>query len=326
MQIAVTGANGHVGTNLCHALLEKGHHVRVLKHKNNFAIKNLAVEVIEGDLLVPETLKKFLAGIDVVFHLAAKISITGDPDGSVSMINVEGTRNLVNTAKAAGVRKFLHFSSIHAFQQSPYDRPLDETRPLVGPDAFSYDRSKAMGETIVREAAADGLDATILSPTAIIGPADYEPSLIGKALVQLYNGQIPALVPGGYNWIDVRDIVEAAINAIDKGRKGEKYLLAGQWRSIKDVSGLISKSTGKKTVKTEMPFWVARVGLPFITLYSKITGAEPLYTGESLTIIIHGNKNISNEKARRELGFNPRPLEQTIADCMKWFGENGYLK
>jgi dihydroflavonol-4-reductase len=325
MYIAVTGANGHVGINLCKSLLEKGHKVRVLKHKNNFALKNLEIEIFEGDLLNKESLSGFLSGIDVVYHLAAKISIKGDPDGSVQNLNVNGVRNLLELAFEAKVRKFIHFSSIHAFQQEPLNQVLDETRPLVDNDGFAYDKSKAAGESLVREAYAKGLDAVILSPTAIIGPADYEPSLIGKALVEIHQGQIPSLVPGGYNWIDVRDIVDAAINAIEKGRPGEKYLLAGQWRSLKDVSRLISEFTGKKTVKSEMPFWVAKVGLPFITLYSKISGAEPLYTSESLTIIMHGNKNISNKKAVRELGFSPRPLEETITDAMKWFRDNGYI-
>ncbi len=325
MIIAVTGANGHVGINLCQKLIASGATVRALCHQNDFALKYSSPLIFRGDLLNPASLEPFVEGADIVFHLAAKISITGDPQGTVRKLNVEGTRNIVNAAQKAGVKRLIHFSSIHAFQQSPQDKLLDETRSLVNDRAFSYDRSKADGERIVMEAARNGLDAFVLSPTAIIGPMDYEPSLMGKAFLQLYHRQIPALVPGGYNWVDVRDIVDAAITSIEKGRKGEKYLLGGKWHSLKEIAVLIQKMTNKQTPQTEMPFWLAQAGLPFITLYSRITKAAPLYTKESLEIIKHANQLISSSKAAKELGFKPRPVEESIKDTFDWFGKNGFL-
>jgi dihydroflavonol-4-reductase len=325
MVIAVTGANGHVGVNLCKVLVEQGHEVRALVHKNTNGLDKLDVKIFRGDLLDKSSLTPFLDGAEIVFHLAARISITGDSHGSVRAINTEGTRFMVGLSKELGVKRFIHFSSIHAFRQEPHDQELDETRPLVGDEAFAYDRSKADGERIVMSAAAEGFDAFVLSPTAIVGPMDYEPSLIGKALLQLYHHQIPALVPGGYNWVDVRDIVQAAIQSIGKGKRGEKYLLAGHWHSLPEVAGLIEKHTGKKVVRTVMPFWLAWIGLPFITLYSRISRRTPLYTRESLEIIIRGSKRISHEKAGRELGFAPRSMDETVKDVMKWFETNGYL-
>ena len=326
MNIAVTGANGHVGVNLCSALLEQGHYVRALQHKHDFGLKNIHADFIKGDLLSTDSLRTFLDEIDVVIHLAAKISIKGDRDGSVHRINVDGTRNILEIAKRKKISKFVHFSSIHAFNHQPLSEILDERRPVVGPEAFSYDRSKAEGENIVLEAAKDGFPSLVICPTAIIGPADYEPSLTGKAILDLYNGKIPALVPGGYNWVDVRDVVDGCISSIDKGTNGEKYLLSGTWRSIKDVSELITKVSGKKTVSAIMPFWIARVGLPFINLYGKITGTEPLYTSESLKIIQNGNRNISNQKARKELGFISRSLEETMKDLLAWFRKNDFIQ
>lgn len=305
MNVAVTGANGHVGINLCAALHENGHYVRALNHKHDFGLKHIKVESVKGDLLDIDSLRSFLAEIDVVVHLAAKISIKGDPDGSVHKINVDGTRNILETARQSGVKKFIHFSSIHAFRQEPLDEILDERRSIVGSEAFSYDRSKADGERIVLAAATDGFNSLVICPTAIIGPVDYEPSLTGKAVLELYNQQIPALVPGGYNWVDVRDIVQGCIAAIEKGRQGEKYLLSGKWRSLKDLTTVVTKVTGKKTISRIVPFWIAQFGLPFISLYSKIAGVEPLYTKESLEIIKNGNRYISNDKARNELDFNP---------------------
>jgi dihydroflavonol-4-reductase len=326
MNVAVTGANGHVGVNLCSTLKEKGHFVRALSHDNDFGLKHIEVESFKGDLLNRDSLQHFLDGIDVVIHLAARISIKGDPDGSVRRVNVEGTRNILHVARENKIKKFVHFSSIHAFRQEPLDQVLNELRPIVDSDGFAYDRSKAEGERMVMAAAKDGFDAVVVCPTAIIGPHDYEPSLIGKAMLQLYRHQIPALVPGGYNWVDVRDVVNGCISAISNGRKGEKYLLSGKWRSLKEISAIITKCTGVKITQSEMPFAVAKIGLPFITAYSKLTRSEPLYTKESLVIIKHGNRNISNDKARKELGFNPRPIEETISDLFAWFRQNGYLQ
>jgi dihydroflavonol-4-reductase len=325
MIISMTGANGHVGVNLCKALADQGHEVRALVHLNNKGLENLKVTQYKGDLLDRKSLLPFLTGAEIVFHLAARISITGDKEGIVRSINTEGTRNMVELAKECRVRRFIHFSSIHAFRHEPLEALLDENRPLVGEEAFAYDRSKADGERIVMDAARNGLDAFVLSPTAIIGPMDFEPSLMGKAFLQLYHGQIPALVPGGYNWVDVRDIVETSIRAIDKARKGEKYLLAGHFHSLPEVAAMIQKHTGKKIVSAVMPFWLAWTGLPFITLYSRISGRVPLYTRESLKIISTASKYISHEKAAAELGYAPRPMDKTVLDTMNWFAQNGYL-
>jgi len=325
MNIAVTGANGHVGINLCHELLKQGHHVKALTHMHDSGLKHLNIEQIKGDILVKDSLQNLVRDAEFVIHLAAKISIKGDRDSSVKRINVDGTRNILQVSRENQIKRFIHFSSIHAFEQHPLDQTLDETRPLVSDKAFSYDMSKAEGERLVLEAAKDGFDSLVLCPTAIIGPADYEPSLTGKAIIELYHRQIPALVPGGYNWVDVRDIVQGCIASIDRGRKGEKYLLSGQWRSLKDIATLITNITGVKTTSRIMPFWVAHFGLPFITLYSMVSGVQPLYTGESLHIIKNGSRNISNEKSRVELGFNPRNLEETLSDLFKWFKENGII-
>ena len=325
MNIAITGANGHVGINLCQELLKQGHQIKALTHKHNSGLNHVNVEQIKGDVLVKDSLQNLVFNTEVVIHLAAKISINGDNDSSVRNINVDGTRNILQVARENNVKRFIHFSSIHAFEQHPLDQVLDETRPLVTDKGFAYDKSKADGERLVIAASKEGFDALVLCPTAIIGPTDYEPSLIGQAMLELYHRQIPALVPGGYNWVDVRDIVQGCITSIERGKRGEKYLLSGQWRSLKEITTLITKITGAKTTSLVMPFWVANVGLPFITLYSKIFGNQPLYTGESLHIIKNGNRNISNQKAINELGFHPRRLEETLTDLFKWFKDDNII-
>lgn len=325
MKVAVTGANGHVGVNLCRTLLARGHQVKTLTHKNTDFLKGLQVEQIRGDVLNPDSLTTLTEGADVIFHLAARISITGDDDGLVRKINADGTRNVVEAAKVAGVKKFIHFSSIHAFRQGPSDSVLDETRPLVTNTGYAYDQSKAIGERVVKEASQNGLDAVIISPTAILGPQDPAPSLVGEAVIELYRRKIPAIVPGGYNWVDVRDVVEGALSASERGMRGEKYLLSGTYCPLPEFAAMISRIGDVKATKLVMPFWVARVGLPFITAYSRLTGSKPLYTSESINILQEGNTMISNEKARRQLNYNPRSLEATLTDLIAWFRESGHL-
>lgn len=146
MVIAITGANGHVGANLCKALLELGHEVRALVHKNTNGLEKLDVKLFKGDLLNKESLIPFIDGAEIVFHLAAKISINGDPHGSVRAINTEGTRLMIKLSKELGIRRFIYFSSIHAFQQKPHDQVLDESRPLVGDEALLMTGQKQMGK------------------------------------------------------------------------------------------------------------------------------------------------------------------------------------
>jgi dihydroflavonol-4-reductase len=141
----------------------------------------------------------------------------------------------------------------------------------------------------------------------------------------MYLGKLPALVDGGYDWVDARDVVKAAVMAIDKGTAGERYVLSGHWQNMRDLSRLVSASSHRKAQRISVPIWLAQIALPFLKLYCRMIGTEPLYSRDSLTILRTGHRNISNEKASREFGFNPRPLEQTLNDTFAWFKENGFL-
>ncbi len=202
---------------------------------------------------------------------------------------------------------------------------MDERRPLATQDKIIYSRTKALAEEVVQESVKAGLDAVILNPTAVIGPYDYAPSLLGRALIQMYLGKLPALVNGGYDWVDVRDVVKAAVMAVEKGKTGERYILSGHWQNMQDLYRLVSASSRRKAQRVSVPVWLAQTALPFLKLYCRLIGTEPLYSRDSLTILRTGHKNISHEKASREFGFSPRPLEQTMKDTLVWFKENGFL-
>lgn len=326
MRIAITGASGHVGANVSRMLLEKKDvDLRLLQHRHSKAIEGLNAEVIHGDLEKPETLEPFCKDVDVIIHLAAKISIGNNSFESLKEVNLDGTRNLVNAAKKAGVRRFIHFSTIHVFEHAPPDEEMDESRPLIKDSPLAYEVTKSMADEWVLQQQSEDFDVIILNPTAIIGPFDFEPSLQGSFIIRLYNNALPGLVPGGYDWVDVRDVCKAAISAINKGKPGERYFLSGHYVSVVDFANILSEVSGKKIKKTVLPLWLAYMGVPFIKLWSKLRNEEPLYTNQSLSILQSGNKKISSIKAKNDLDFEPRPIAETLKDTLEWFKENNYI-
>ena len=306
MNVAVTGATGHVGGNLVRALVDRGDRVRILLRGEPIGLDGLDVDAIPGDVADPDSLRAAFDGAEVVFHLAALISITGSQGGRVEATNVLGARHAAEAALEAGVRRYVHFSSVHAFDHRPYEVPLDEQRARVGPRHPAYDRSKSAGEAQVREVVARGLDAVVVHPSGIIGPADPRPSRMGQVFLDLAHRRMPALLDGGFDWVDVRDVVAGALAAAEQGRAGESYLLCGHWHSLRELAVMAAAATGVKAPALDSPMWLARIGAPLMTLFNKVTGIEPLYTPEALHAL-RSNRHVSSEKAARELGYRSRP-------------------
>jgi dihydroflavonol-4-reductase len=324
MKIAVTGTSGHVGNNLCRMLIEQGYEVRALVHRNTQGLELLPLEVVKGSVTSENDLADLCTGCETVFHLAAYISIHKRDPGCLK-INYESSIRLVRAARAKGVKKIIHFSSIHAYQQEPLDVELNESRGLELHSDVTYDRSKALSQKFMMEASSGDLETIVINPTAIIGPDDYRPSLTGSAIIRLYKGLIPALIPGGYDWVDVRDVCGAAIKAMEYGVPGECYLVGGSYQSLKDMAQQIEKLGGHRPPRLELPFWVARIGVPFLNLHSAIRKTEPLYTSVSLDTLEKSHRNISHAKAATALGYSPRPFAETLADTIAWFREHKYI-
>jgi dihydroflavonol-4-reductase len=325
MTVVVTGAAGHVGANLVRALMAQERPVRCLVHINTRPVDGLAVEIVKGDVSDPDSLYRAFRGADVVYHLAARISLSMGDWPALEAVNVEGTRNVVVACLRAGVRRLVYFSSIHALVQEPLTVPVDESRPLVTSRRCPpYDRSKAAAEMVVRRAIDQGLDAVIINPTAIIGPHDYEPSYFGEALLRLARHNLPALVTGGFDWVDVRDVVAGAMLAEARAPQGACYLLSGHWVSMCDIAAGVAEITGVPAAGFVCPLWLARASAPVIKAISHLNGKRPLYTGVSLRAL-KSNRRISHAKATRELGYLPRPFRETLYDTLHWFEQNGQL-
>lgn len=323
VKVAVTGATGHLGAHLVPLLLSHGHDVRALVFDAPEILDGLDVETVEGSVLDPSALRRLMTGVEVVFHLAAVISVQGDPDGRVATTNVGGTRNVVEAAIECRVKRLVHVGSIHAFDLTRREGPIDETSPRVGEKGAAYDRSKNAGEKEIRRGMDRGLDAVIVNPTGILGPLDYRPSLMGRSLLDFYNRRIPTRIDGGFDWVDARDVAAGAVAAAERGRAGENYILSGAWRSITDVARVTERVTGVPVPRWKVSVAMARRCLPVTRLLSRFVDLPPV-SEESLAAL-DANGEISSAKAREELGFATRPPEESIADAYACFRTRGLL-
>jgi len=325
MKIAITGSTGHIAASLIPLLKQSAHSLRALVYEQEPAFDLSNIEIIKGNITEPASLERLVAGCDIVIHCAAKISINSNNDPSVYETNVTGTKNIFHAAKNAGVKRFIHVSSIHAYHQSPADKILNEARPYCTNKAPRYDQSKRDAEKFVLEHTSAKMETVVLNPTGVIGPMDHKPSLMGQAIMDLYNKKIPSLINGGFDFCDVRDIADGIVRAIDKGKNGNSYLLSGKWISIASLNNMIMDTRSEKRAVIVLPGWAGYAGLPFIELLAKIKKQQPLYTKESLYTLIHGNKNISSAKAMEELGYSCRPISETIIDTINWYKQVGML-
>jgi dihydroflavonol-4-reductase len=318
MTAVITGASGHIGANLVRVLLAQGQKVRALVHSDVRALEGLDVECVKGDVASLDDLYKAFANADVVYHLASYVSIQSN-EWSQFNINVTGTRQVIAASRACGVKRLVHFSSIHALQKEPLDQVLDEERPLVDSNSRSpYDRSKAASERLVRQAIAEGIDAIIINPTAVIGPHDFKPSHIGQVLQALARQRLPILVEGGFDWVDARDVAAAAVKAAAVAPPGARYLLPGQWVSVRDLARNVSKLTSVPPPLLVCPMGLAKMAAPVATLIARLLGQRPVFTSISLEVLL-SHRHISQVRAAHDLGYQPRPFETTIADTLQWF-------
>lgn len=323
MTVLVTGASGHVGGNLVRALLERGDHVRVLVRGDTAALEGLALEHARGDVTDTDSLAAAMRGIDTVFHLAATISILGDKGGVVERVNVKGAAAVARAAREAGVQRYVHMSSCHAFDLDHGPEAIDELAPRPKPTDPYYNRSKAAGEAAVRAELAGHVPFVIVNPTGVIGPFDFKPSRMGRFFLAFARGRLPALIHGGFDFVDVRDLVATTLAAAQKGRDGENYLVGGRYLRVSELTAMAAAACGRAVPRATVPMWVARVGAPFMDAFGRVSGREPLYTSESLHALRAGR--IDSRRAIAELGHAPRPSADTIADAYAWFRDRGVL-
>ncbi|MEZ2443600.1 NAD-dependent epimerase/dehydratase family protein [Chitinophaga sp. RCC_12] len=326
MKIAMTGASGYIGSVLVPLLLSEGHTLRLLTRKPLPETTPAGITFVQGELLAEAAIRQLVAGADAVIHLAAVISVDDRPNKTLFHINTHGTRLLAAAAQQAGVKRFIHLSSVTAYDQAPYDEPMNESRGVVKTTRHGYDYSKAVSQAIVLEYNGSGMEVVVLAPTAVMGPFDRQPSLIGKAIINMYKEKIPALFPGGVDFVDVRDVAGAIVSALARGTAGAVYLLSGEWVSLVSLNREVGRIKARPVTLRVVPLWLVFSMLPLVRMLAVISGGPPFYTRQSVYNLIYSNKKIDHSKAAAELNFRPRPFTETLRDTIDWFKQTGAIK
>jgi dihydroflavonol-4-reductase len=326
--ILVTGAAGHIGNVLVRKLLARGEKVRALiwRGEDTTSIRDLSVEQVEGDVLDSVSLDAAMKDVETVYHLAGIISIMPGKIPLVWRVNVEGTRNVIEAARRAHIRRLIYTSSIHAIRRAPHGVEMDEALGFDANNPYGeYDRSKATASLEVQHAAQADLDAVIVCPTGVIGPYDFRGSEMGEVIRGAAFAKPMFYVEGAYDFVDVRDVVDGLIAANANGRRGEAYILGGNKISVRYVIETVREVTGKAFSNIKIPFSLAEFAAKFTPWYYQRTKIKPRFTPYSLEVL-QSNSEISHKKAEHELGFQPRPTFETIADTVRWFFENRRAK
>ncbi|WP_228001573.1 NAD-dependent epimerase/dehydratase family protein [Nocardia australiensis] len=322
MKVAVTGAAGYLGTNLLNLLVGRGHEVVAIDRVVPEGPADPDITWVSGDVLDPASMRTVLTGAEMVYHLVAVITLA-DKNDLAWRVNTEGVRVVAEAALEVGVRRMVHASSIHAFNQYSCGGSIDETSPRsTDPSLPVYDRSKWSGEIELRKVIDKGLDAVICNPTGVFGPVDHSTPLsrINRTLKDAARGRVPAMIGGGFDLVDVRDVAQGLIQASEGGRTGENYLLGGSMITMVDLCHLAASHGGKKGPKFSISPRLVGGLIPVLEPIGKMLGTDILSRAAlgalvSAPLVDHG-------KAERELGYRPRHIDDTVSDLVAFFEEH----
>lgn len=319
----VTGATGHVGLTLVQRLVAEGKTVHTLAYDTGRSLdelKRLGVRHWHADVSRYADIAPAFAGVETVFHLAARVSYRDRGWAELKAVNVDGARNVIAACRQHGIRRLVHFSSIEALSPYPVDQVLDETRPLVDDQfRFPYPRSKAMGQRLVLDAQRDGLDAVIIYPTAVIGPNDYAFRAANRQILRFTRGEYQ-LTEGGFDFVDARDVAEVALRAAS-APAGSSYLAAGGWHAFAEMAEIVARHLGKPLPRYIVPIWQMNAVAPLLSWWNDWRKQPPTLTVAAAHAVTHW-RDISHARAARELGYQPRPFAQSVIDTVEWIRAN----
>lgn len=318
----VTGASGFLGWHVAHVLAERGHRVRALCRPSS-SLRELDVERVTGDLRDPDSLRRAVEGCKLVFHVAADYRLWSKHPGELYSSNVDGTRNLLDAAARAKVERIVYTSTVGCIGM-PEGRNGDEQTPVSIADmAGHYKRSKWLAEQVAVEKSAAGLPVVIVNPTAPVGDHDWKPTPTGKIIVDFLRDKLPAFVDTGLNLVDARDTAIGHLLAAEKGRPGERYILGGENLTLEQILGRLSAFSGKPAPTIKIPYSIAYATGVITTALAQVTGKPPLAPLEGVKMA-RKKMFVSHDKAARELGFAPRPVEDALKRAIDWFRVNRY--
>jgi dihydroflavonol-4-reductase len=328
MLVFVTGATGFLGSHVARVLAEQGAQLRLLVRPTSDLrnVSDLNAERVVGDLRDSATFEKALRDCEVLFHVAADYRLwVRDPE-QMYRANVDGTRALLEAARKQGVRRVVYTSSVATMGFSSNGSLANEDSPVSLEDMIGpYKRSKFMAEQTAFEVAKSGLDVVIVNPTTPIGERDVKPTPTGRIVVDFLKRKFPAYVDTGLNLVDATECARGHIQALEKGRTGERYILGGENLTLKQILDRIGAITGLPSPRVKLPYVFAlATGVVDETVTGRILGREPRATIDAVRM---GRKKmfVSSAKAERELGWQSVPVDSALRRSVEWFRANGYV-
>ena len=327
MKAFITGATGFLGTHVARVLAEQGAGLRLLVRptSNLKNLEGLHAETAMGDLRDAASLEKAMSGCEVVFHVAADYRLWVQDPAEMYRSNVEGTRAILEAARKNGVRCVVYTSSVATIGFTGNGHPADEDSPVALADMIGhYKRSKFMAEQVALEAGRAGMRVVTVNPTTPVGEQDIKPTPTGRIVVDFLKGKFPAYVETGLNLVDVQECALGHVEALEKGKSGERYILGGENLTLKQILDKLGAISGVPSPKVKLPYFVAyAAGLVDQTVSGRLLHREPRATVETVRM---GRKKMwaSSGKAERELGWKILPADNALRRAVEWFRANAY--
>jgi len=317
----VTGASGFLGWHVARVLIKRGYGVRALVRETS-RVDDLEVEPVTGDLRDPKSVKRAVDGCGLVFHVAADYRLWAADPRELYASNVDGTRNVMEAARNAGVERIVYTSTVGCIGV-PDGGIGDEDQPVSLEDMTgAYKRSKFLAERAVLEYARAGLPVVIVNPTAPVGDHDVKPTPTGKIVVDYLKGAMPAYIDTGLNVVDVRDTAEGHLLACERGRVGERYILGSENLTLGEILQRLAAITGRQAPKLRLPYAMAYLAGACSTAWAGVTKSPPRVPLDAVRMA-RKKMWVSHEKATRELGFQPGPASVALKHAVAWFLQRG---
>jgi len=327
MKTLVTGATGFLGSHVARQLSERGESVRVLVRASSDtrALEGFRSERVTGDLRDAASLNRALEGVTHVYHVAADYRLWARDPREIYESNADGTQNLLDAARRAGVRKFVYTSTVATIAvPRDGDLPNEQTQSSVGEMIGDYKRSKFQAEQCALRAAESGLPVVIVNPTTPVGPGDWKPTPTGKIILDFLKGRMPGYVDTGLNFVPVEDCARGHLLAAERGRIGERYILGGSNLTLKQLLDMLASVSGRRAPRWKFPHALAFVAGCVDTVVSRALGREPQIPLDGVRMARH-KMFVDSSKAERELGFTSGPLEAALERAVAWYESNGYI-
>lgn len=319
--VLVTGASGFIGGAVVKRLRAEGVAVRALVRRSS-PRDNIPADcdVVEGDVTDRDSVRRAMAGVSALFHLAANYRLWAPDPEPVMRVNVVGTEIVMREALRAGVARVVHTSSVATLDSD--SAPCTELNRLAPERAIgAYKLSKILSERMVeRMIRDDGLPAVIVCPSAPLGAGDVRPTPTGRIVFEAMRGGMPAYVDTGLNIVHVEDIAAGHVAAMKVGQIGERYILGGENLTLRDLLIEISRVTGRPPPRTKLPRWPLVPVAYANECIARIAGSEPFLNRESLRMSAK-RMFFDDSKARRALGYKTRPTANAVADAVSWFAD-----